>query len=215
MPASSRRKFCSSVFKLGSLCFMGPISAAFAGEQKNSLIQAAPPFKNHQKLLYKSVKLDRDNSWGNQHARLLRGLLKTEPCAHLTFHSSSGAPWAKRIEIINTHINKAPYVSDQDQYNREDVWAMPHHFLQNGGDCEDFALAKFSYLAHANIAPERLFILGLQNKDASFAHASLGVMFDDGLVILDNRRSKPYQENEYSTEFNLAYALNIHGLWRT
>jgi len=169
---------------------------------------------NVQKLLSKNMCLDQVNTWGKKQSKFLRNLLEARDCEHVQSNQFSHLSVFKKIGAINSYVNKVPYITDRQQYRRGDVWADPHHFLQNGGDCEDFALAKFSFLAQSNIHPERLFILGLQDKHSPQAHASLGIMDEMGLIILDNQRNDVYAEDEYIQKFNLAYALNIAGLWK-
>lgn len=47
----------------------------------------------------------------------------------------------KEIKYINSQINKVKYVHDI-----KDVWKTPKEFIKNGGDCEDYAIAKYLYL---------------------------------------------------------------------
>ena len=45
---------------------------------------------------------------------------------------------SKDIQQVNDNINKILYVLDV-----KDEWKLPKDFYKNGGDCEDFAIAKF------------------------------------------------------------------------
>jgi len=206
MTSVSRRKFLTSVLQASTVCFISSLSPSFAASR--------PDEGEIMTMMSKPLKLDKENNWGKRRVEMLRSLVMQENCDHLELSRFSQLSWHEKINAVNTHINSMPYITDQQQFNREDVWVRPHDFFEHGGDCEDFALAKFNYLAAGNIAPERLFILGLTSKSSSQAHASLGILENGNLLILDNRRNKPYREQEYTQEFNLAYALNIHGLWQ-
>src|SRR5204863_10061112 len=60
-----------------------------------------------------------------------------------------------RLGEINRAINLAVRpVDDLAQYGELDVWASPLATLMRGGDCEDYAIAKFVALRLAGIAPD-------------------------------------------------------------
>lgn len=46
------------------------------------------------------------------------------------------------LEQVNYEINRYPYVSDMDNYGKDKYFATPVEFYKNGGDCEDYAIAK-------------------------------------------------------------------------
>lgn len=213
----SRRKFIVSAFKASafvavSSSFPYHAKAAKPSSSRDKLFLSLEG--NVQKLLSKNMRLDKTNRWGKKQSRLLRNLLEDKNCEHLASNQFSHLSVLEKIDAVNRYVNRVPYISDQQQYQRGDVWADPHHFLENGGDCEDFALAKFSYLAQSDIHPERLFILGLQDKHSPLAHASLAIVDENRLIILDNQRNALYGEDEYIQKFSLAYALNVAGLWK-
>ena len=63
-----------------------------------------------------------------------------------------------RLGEINRAINLAIRpVSDLAQYGQLDVWTSPLATLaRGGGDCEDYAIAKFVALRRAGVAPDDL-----------------------------------------------------------
>jgi predicted transglutaminase-like cysteine proteinase len=53
----------------------------------------------------------------------------------------------RRIEAVNVYVNAFRYKPDFESYEIVDVWQTPAEFFANaGGDCEDFAIAKFMSL---------------------------------------------------------------------
>jgi len=49
-----------------------------------------------------------------------------------------------KLELVNDFMNQPRFVSDIDHWGKEDYWATPIEFLStNGGDCEDFSIAKY------------------------------------------------------------------------
>ncbi len=159
--------------------------------------------------------LDRNNRWGKEKAAYLAQL--SSKVAPDTFNLSHYSQLPPPIQIvqINTDINQTPYVSDQTRYGRADIWIEPADFVQNGGDCEDYALAKYNLLAQLGFPSEDMFLLGVTQKNSTQAHACLGIDNKDGsFLVLDNTVDHPVQEQEYAEKYNLVYAVNKHGLWR-
>lgn len=61
------------------------------------------------------------------------------------------------LKAVNTFFNSIPNVSDADHWGRDNYWATPVELLAtNGGDCEDFAIAKYFTLKVLGIAESKL-----------------------------------------------------------
>jgi predicted transglutaminase-like cysteine proteinase len=78
-------------------------------------------------------------------------------------------------------------VLDFDNYGLEDYWAIPHEFLFNGGDCEDYAITKLLSLRWLGYSADKLRIVVLQDTNLRIAHAVLAFGADDDILILDNQ----------------------------
>ena len=95
-------------------------------------------------------------------------------------------PAASRIAWVNRKLNKVRYRSDASNWGASDHWATPIEFIERGGDCEDYAIAKYRILRE----------LGVSASDMQIAitrdHAVLIVDTAGGPVVLDNLRRKPY-----------------------
>jgi predicted transglutaminase-like cysteine proteinase len=84
---------------------------------------------------------------------------------------------------VNRAVNaRVTQVSDQAQYGRAEVWALP---TAAGGDCEDLALAKKRELVKAGLPPQRLLIATALDRNRS-PHAVLVLRTGDGDYILDS-----------------------------
>lgn len=94
-----------------------------------------------------------------------------------------GAGDLLRIAEINRIANRqiAP-LTDEAQYGRAEVWALP---TPAGGDCEDYVLWKKRALAAAGIPASRLLIATVLDRDRA-AHAVLVVRTGAGDLVLDN-----------------------------
>ena len=59
-----------------------------------------------------------------------------------------GSPLS-RAEAVHDLMNSRPYRDDRRQFGRSDVWQTPFAFWRSGGDCEDYAIAKYALLKAA------------------------------------------------------------------
>lgn len=90
---------------------------------------------------------------------------------------------------INRTINlRIKPVSDISQYGVEDYWAAPIETLRaGGGDCEDYAIAKYVALQQAGIRPDDVRLVIVRDIKRQAIHAVVAVHRDDEWLILDNR----------------------------
>jgi predicted transglutaminase-like cysteine proteinase len=95
-----------------------------------------------------------------------------------------------RLGEINRAINLAIRpVGDLQQYGEIDVWTSPLVTLtRGGGDCEDYAIAKFVALRLAGIAPDDLRIVIMHDTIHGEDHAVVAARLDGHWLTLDNRR---------------------------
>ncbi|MGH6714104.1 MAG: transglutaminase-like cysteine peptidase [Bradyrhizobium sp.] len=94
-----------------------------------------------------------------------------------------------RLGEINRAINLAVRpVSDLAQYGQIDVWASPLATLARGGDCEDYAIAKFVALRRAGIAADDLRIVIMRDTVHGEDHAVAAARLEGRWLTLDNRR---------------------------
>jgi predicted transglutaminase-like cysteine proteinase len=92
-----------------------------------------------------------------------------------------------RLDAVNRFFNAAPYVSDRRNYGVGDYWATPDELLQRGGDCEDFAIAKYLALRALGGDPEEMRILVLRDLERRVEHAVLIVYEGSKTWVLDDR----------------------------
>ena len=58
---------------------------------------------------------------------------------------------------VNALGNRIPYIDDQTHWGQSEYWATPAEFVASGGgDCEDFAIAKYFALRAAGVTGEHL-----------------------------------------------------------
>lgn len=93
----------------------------------------------------------------------------------------------EQLDAVNRYVNRQDYVVDIDNYGANDHWAQPTEFLENGGDCEDFAILKFFSLRWLGWPAEKLRLVVVQDTKMRQSHAVLAVATDQDVVILDNQ----------------------------
>ena len=102
-----------------------------------------------------------------------------------------------RLGEINRAINLAVRpVSDLAQYGRLDVWTSPLVTLTRGGDCEDYAIAKFVALRRAGIAADDLRIVIMRDTIHGEDHAVAAARLDGRWLTLDNRRMAMVEDSD-------------------
>lgn len=95
----------------------------------------------------------------------------------------------EKLEAVNDFFNQFAFISDKRHWQKEDYWATPIEFIaSNGGDCEDFALAKYFTLKKLGIKEERLNITYVKAWKIGQAHMVLTYYStpDAEPLVLDN-----------------------------
>ena len=119
-----------------------------------------------------------------------------------------------RLGEINRAINLAVRpVSDLAQYGQLDVWASPLATLTRGGDCEDYAIAKFVALRQAGIAPDDLRIVIMRDTIHGEDHAVAAARLDDRWFMLDNRRMAMVEDSDIRN-FRPTFVIDQHNVMR-
>ena len=110
------------------------------------------------------------------------------------FVRSVGVP-ASEVALlppVNRFVNRVPSETDQDHWGVEDYWATPAEtFASNGGDCEDYAIAKYFTLKELGIPVARLRLVYARAQSSDDAHLVLAYYAVPGAepMILDNLES--------------------------
>ncbi|MEE9250742.1 MAG: transglutaminase-like cysteine peptidase [Alphaproteobacteria bacterium] len=93
----------------------------------------------------------------------------------------------EQLDRVNRYMNEAPYITDPRNYNVADHWATLGQFFNRGGDCEDYAIAKFMSLRALGWDNAHMRIVLVQDLNLKIPHAVL-VVYRDGVAwVLDNQ----------------------------
>ena len=125
-------------------------------------------------------------------------------------------PEPEKLRLVNDFMNQTPFLSDREHWGKEDYWATPIEFLStNGGDCEDYSIAKYFTLRALGVADDKLRItyvkeLVIYNE----AHMVLAYFPtpDAEPLVLDNI-NKSIQPASNRNDLLPVYSFNGSGLW--
>ena len=113
---------------------------------------------------------------------------------------------------VNDLMNQRPYILDNKNWGQSDYWGTPIEFMQRGGDCEDFAIAKYTALRALGVPEERLRVAIVQDTYKNIPHAVLAVYTDEGLYILDNQ-IKTLVNGEINGRYRPIFSINRTAWW--
>ena len=122
-------------------------------------------------------------------------------------------PMSSKIEAVNEYVNQVNYIEDKNNFGKTDYWATPTEFFTRGGDCEDFAIAKYALLKKLGISEDKMRLAIVQDKIKNIPHAVLIVYSDNGTVVLDNQ-VKSAKQMASVTRYKPIYSINATGWWR-
>jgi predicted transglutaminase-like cysteine proteinase len=113
---------------------------------------------------------------------------------------------------VNSYINESRYIIDSRNWGKSDYWSNPVEFFKRGGDCEDFAIAKYVSLRALGVPEERLRIAIVHDLVKDIPHAVLVVYTDNGALILDNQNKKAERANLVK-RYKPIFTINRHAWW--
>ena len=120
-----------------------------------------------------------------------------------------------KLEKVNRFFNKIPFVSDIIHWGKEDYWATPTEFLaSNGGDCEDFAVAKYFTLIGLGVAEKQLtltYVTALQLKQSHLVLTYYPGPDTEPLVL--DSLVETIEPSSRRTDLIPIYSFNASGLW--
>ena len=78
------------------------------------------------------------------------------------------------LVTVNRHFNRVRFLSDLEHWGVEDYWATPAEFFAtDGGDCEDYSIAKYYALKELGVPIARLRITYVKALKLNQAHMVL------------------------------------------
>ena len=124
------------------------------------------------------------------------------------------------LQLVNRYINRfSRYRSDR----RRDVlvgestvkisqeWSTLTEFLRRGGDCEDYATAKYQLLRLFGFPADELRVVVIYDRGERVHHAIVAVSNVNGQAVLLDTDNQTYRRRPRMYEF--VYALNENHVW--
>ena len=119
------------------------------------------------------------------------------------------------LRKTNDFYNQVPYFSDMEHWGVEDYWATPVELVASlGGDCEDYAIAKYMTLKEIGVPVERLRITYVRAINIGETHMVLAYYPtpDADPWILDNL-IPDIKRGSARTDLVPVYSFNDDDLW--
>lgn len=124
----------------------------------------------------------------------------------------AGMPLEQMAAGVNSFVNQEQYITDQDNWHVADYWETPVEFFQRGGDCEDFAIAKYASLRALGVPEERMRLAIVQDEEKNEPHAVLILYGDRGAMVLDNQ-AKDVRYSESVNRYRPIFSINRYSWW--
>lgn len=123
----------------------------------------------------------------------------------------------EKLRVVNDFMHETPFYCDPVLWCAEDFWAKPVEFLANdGGDCEDFSIAKYFTLKGLGVAEDKLRIVYAVYRRGAFTGAHMVLAYyptpDGEPLILDNI-NQTVQPASSRTDLTPIFSFTTQGLW--
>lgn len=126
-----------------------------------------------------------------------------------------------QLRLVNRYVNRRRYrrdfgalslsVAEGGQARLRNHWSTLLEFLKRGGDCEDYATAKYFLLRELGYPAEDMRVVVSYDRSVRAHHAVLAIRRPDGsswLLETDNTIRKSRQRG-----YRFIYAINENGIW--
>lgn len=136
---------------------------------------------------------------------------------HDLMREKHDAPEMEKLESVNNFFNRLEFVDDLIHWGKEDYWATPEEMLvSDGGDCEDFATAKYFTLRLLDIPDQKMRLTYVKSLKLNQAHMVLSYYPDPTAdpFVLDNLIPAILFASQ-RPDLIPVYSFNARGLWLT
>jgi predicted transglutaminase-like cysteine proteinase len=125
------------------------------------------------------------------------------------------APEMDKLESVNNFFNQLEFVDDKILWGKDDYWATPQQMLiKNGGDCEDFATAKYFTLRQLSIPDNKMRLTYVKALRFKKPHMVLSYYKEAAAepLILDSLVKEILAASQREDLIPI-YSFNGQGLW--
>jgi predicted transglutaminase-like cysteine proteinase len=117
-----------------------------------------------------------------------------------------------QLDAVNRWANAHPHVEDSTNWGVPDYWETPGEFIARGGDCEDFAIAKYFSLLRLGFSQHDLRIVIVSDSQTRSFHAVLAARIADATWILDDQ-NPDVTIFDAQPRYTPIYSLGDQGWW--
>jgi predicted transglutaminase-like cysteine proteinase len=121
-------------------------------------------------------------------------------------------PLRERVERANAVLNQIRYVPAITNWHDLNHWETPYEFLARGGQCQDYAIAKFMALEQSGVPEEALRLAVVHDTYLGVDHAVAVVYVDGEALVLDNLAPDVRPDSEID-RYVPYYSINRLGWW--
>lgn len=181
---SSRQAMAGSVKDIPAV-----ITLASAGTMNGAIVRSGSLFGTGERA---STDLSSFTKWSAMFDRFSREANQSSSEAVIQrwrqdLASFRGMPLEDMADEVNDLMNKVRYIGDKKNWGKSDYWETPIEFLSYGGDCEDFAIAKYASLRALGVPDSAMRIAIVRDTQKGIPHAILIVYTESGPMVLDNQ----------------------------
>jgi predicted transglutaminase-like cysteine proteinase len=124
----------------------------------------------------------------------------------------------EKLKLVNDFFNRVPFESDIDHWNLQDYWATPTEMLAtNGGDCEDYAIAKYFTLLALGVNMDKMRINYVKARNLPTAEQAHMVLTyyakPDAIPLVLDNLIPDIKSAADRADLLPVYSFNGEGLW--
>jgi len=129
----------------------------------------------------------------------------------------SGSKWSdiQKLTSVNNFVNQFNFLDDIDHWGQEDYWATPLQTLvTQGGDCEDFSIAKYFTLTAMGMSEDKLRLTYVKALTINKAHMVVSYFERQNIepLVLDNLNPIIVPASQRQ-DLIPVYSFNGDGMW--
>jgi predicted transglutaminase-like cysteine proteinase len=119
-------------------------------------------------------------------------------------------PLRERVLRVNAVLNRLPYIPAERNWGDVAYWETPYEFLARGGQCQDYAIAKYLALKESGVPTTALSFVVVRDTLRGLDHAIDIVTVDGTQLVLDNQVQEVTPAEGYQ-RYQPYYAVNDRG----
>ncbi len=118
-----------------------------------------------------------------------------------------------QLKAVNGLLNKAKYITDEQNWGIKEYWSSPGEFMARFGDCEDYAIAKFVALGMLGFPAKDLRVVAVKDLNLKVGHAVLVAFIEGKTYVLDNQISQVVEAHTIR-HYEPVFSINRNFWWR-